>query len=881
MRLVALIGALCCLALPAFAGEIEALAGADIQVGGSPSDPAGMSGGLQPPVYSFGISGGYIPPVLNGGLCGEDDSLTGNGGGATFANGTFTQASGGGNSYIGQLLTRAGNAAYFPGSFMYAVGGTSSYALIGRLNSTRRDLGTGNATSGTITLVSGQYVFTTGGTVTAGFGLGATLTGTGVTGQNIVITSMKSTPLNCGGVACTGDGTATAGQTYAVSNPNAVVIASGQVIGETPNPGFATSAFGNDKNWNTANTGQYTVLNDPGCNLVIVASGGQNDPTDTIAVGLTLGNLASVLDALGPNGGTVNGVPLSGANKMVLLSTGRPGGIGFDQGETHVIAATVTVTHHGSSVFHSSDCGGNSPTPIVVANYPSAGTNTVFAKVGSAPAAGQYSVSATGVYTFNAADAGLTAAFNYCYFANAIGPTQIGDIRGWDMSSASDYVGVKSATDYHIPGALFGRPWVSSWDSYAALADPAQTALGYNIPGYLVDGEHPATQGEGPIATAGAAAINALLTTPQFTVSGWNTRHVNRTNGIITTYTGTLPGVMVAQIAALHTAFPAGGHFEICSLITCGVDNGSGVLTTNGVTTIGNGGGSVTGASGTINYATGAYSVTFATTAPATNNFITAYMDPIETVGGVRIPTGNLISNEQFDFTLPGGNGTAFAAGTLSTFGASCNASGSGTSASNFVPTDWTLTGSAAINTALTGTPTLVSTCGYGTDPNGKPAFFITLYGQMAASGGITVSQVLTSATSFINAAGTPDLVRGHLKIVYDKGPGGHLYGVASPIVKQANTVSAAGSMFGIPCPTTNCTALNGQAADNASLLVSYTDNDAPRTLDLWSNPAPANNDAGGTLTGSSLSAIISLIPANPIDMKVWLESAEMQVTGK
>lgn len=820
----------------------------------------------------------YTPPTLNGGLCGLDDSLTGNGGAALWQNGTWIAGSGGGNSYLGSTPTLANNAVYLPASFQYSVGGTSSWALVGRFNSLRRDPGTAATTAGTITQISGVWVLTTATSTTAGFGLNETLTGTGVTGQSIVITEMKdANAAGCGSAACTGDGSATAGQTYAVSNPNAVTISSAEAIGVTPNPGFATSAFGNDKEWNANGTGEYTISANPNCNLVIIASGGQNDPTIAgNSTALTLGRLANVLDALGPNGGTVNGQALSGANKRVLLSTGRPGGIGFDQSETHTIAATVTVVHNGAGVFHSSDCNGASPTPVVAANYPSAGTNALFTKVGSAPAAGQYSVSATGVYTFNAADAGFVGLFNYCYFANPVSVTAIGDIRGWDMSSASDYVGAATATDYHMPGALYQRPWVTSWDSYATIADPAQTANAYNIPGTLVDGEHPSTLGELPMATAAAAAINSLITTPQFKVSGWNTRKVNRTNGILTTYTGTLPGVMVAQIAALHTASPSGGQFELCSHLTCAVDNGAGVLASNGVTT-----GPTSAATGTINYATGAYSVTF-TGIPTTNDYIIAYMDPIETVSGVRIPTANLTSNEQFDYTIPNGNGTAMSAGTLSNFGASCNASGSGTSASNFVPTDWTLTGSAALNTALTGTPTLLATCGYGTDPNGKPAFFVTLYGLVPVAGAFTVASSLVSPASFINAAGaTPDLVRAHLKVVVDKGPGGHLYGLATQQVKQANTVSLAGSVAHVPCPTTNCTILSGTAGDNANALVSYTDTDAGRTFDYWTLPAPANNDAGGTLSGSSMTITINITSGAPIDMKVWLESAEQEITGK
>lgn len=72
MRLVALIGALCCLAFPALAD--------DVQVGGSPSDPAGTIGGLQPPVYSFGA--GVTPPHV--GFIATREGINNNTSGAVF-----------------------------------------------------------------------------------------------------------------------------------------------------------------------------------------------------------------------------------------------------------------------------------------------------------------------------------------------------------------------------------------------------------------------------------------------------------------------------------------------------------------------------------------------------------------------------------------------------------------------------------------------------------------------------------------------------------------------------------------------------------------------------------------------------------------------------
>ena len=853
----------------------------------------------QPSIYvPGGGSPAYVAPVVNGLMAATGDSYIGNGGGAAWATGTFSVSVGNSASYLGDLLPMANNRILTDASWGYGVGAQTSLGVLDRFNSARRDLGTAAASSATI--ASGSLTTLTINTATvATFGPQVPLTGAGVTGQGIAIVNQVS-------------GTAGGAGVYTITNPNSVTITNA-TIGTTQNPAYAVTASGNDPTFSINSTGMYSVLSDP-ANIVFL-NNATNDfgATNSITVANSITNVGAELDALGPNGATINGVFVPGANKLVVMGSAHPRGVAISKSELHTIAASVTPSYApdaGAGTWSSDTCNGGLDDPVVVANYAagavSNGVNTVFTKAGTSAAQpasqGTYNVTSAGVYWFNATDValGLKVALNYCFTDNyqqtGAGLTAILDLHNWMISSAADFVANCtdcSGTDYGKPGALYNRPWVKSADTWAAMLDPATGASGnhsyLNLPGTSAEGLHNDSYGSFLNAQVEAAALATLVpsSTPAFAYPAYNDFFVAKSAGTAATLSGTLPGVMATQIGAIHTAYPSGGQFEVCYLLLCAVDNGSGVLASNGVPEPDTASGSLTGVTGTINYSTGAWSITFSggSTKPPANARIIAYGDPIETVGGVQIKAGNLVTNGQLDYA----NVTAIGSGgTLSTItGAQCNTANLGLSTSNYVPQGWTLAGNSNDQTALAA-GTLVMKCGYGTAPDGNPGFWISLVGATGASTAISLAQNVSGPTTFINSA-TPDITRAYARLTYVVGPSGHLYGAHAPQIKINNTVSTAGNVDGTPCPATNCTIISGQAI-SYSPTVSLSKLDLQQygqtamSRDLVTASANSNNDVGGnTLATSGINIPLSpIVGANePVDALLWIQNVAERVTPK
>lgn len=115
MRRVALIGALCSLAGSAVAA----------QVGGSPSDPAGTIGGLQPPVYSYGAGGSGPPPLSNSQVMFVGDSRTAFGE-SIARSGSFNLSRLFANGYSGWYNNAIGWKLTDTPSGMYGIASTTS-----------------------------------------------------------------------------------------------------------------------------------------------------------------------------------------------------------------------------------------------------------------------------------------------------------------------------------------------------------------------------------------------------------------------------------------------------------------------------------------------------------------------------------------------------------------------------------------------------------------------------------------------------------------------------------------------------------------------------------------------------------------------------------
>jgi hypothetical protein len=429
------------------------------------------------------------------------------------------------------------------------------------------------------------------------------------------------------------------------------------------------------------------------------------------------------------------------------------------------------------------------------------------------------------------------------------------------------------------------------------MLDPATGPTGtkqyLNVQGSSFEGLHNDSYGAYLNSVVEAAALATIVpgSTPAFAYPSYQNRFVAKSAGTASSYSGTLTGVMVAQIAAIHSTFPSGGQFEICYLLLCAVDNGSGVLVSNGVPEPDTVGGSLTGAAGTIDYITGAWTIAYngGSGKPPINSRIIAYGEPIETAAGGRIKTGNLLENGQMDYAniaalTPTG-------GTLSTIAsAGCNTANLGSPNSNYVPAGWTLAGNSNDQTALAA-GTLVLTCGYGIAPDGNPGFFVSVVGNTGASTSLTLAQNVSSSASFVSSGDigvAPDITRASIRMSYVVGPSGHLYGARSPSYKQSNTVSNLGPVLGTQCPTTNCSIMAGVASGySGTVSLSKLDlqqyGGTAHSLDLVTPPANADNDVEpNILVTSGVSATFSGIGGStPMDYRVWFQNAAERITTK
>ena len=736
----------------------------------------------------------FTPPVLQGCWKGVGDSEISNSEAGAWVASTYSATTGGGDGYLGQVAARTGNRILFDQRYNYGVGNSSTLATEYRLNSNRFDTGAASLTA-TIDNGSGSA-----GTILTA----SAATVTGLRPNSVVSGGSAGTTVGVNGTASSEGTTVQAQGTYLGVNPSQLVASS--TIAATANPAFAQTAFGADAKWSFSSTGQFSPLADT-CNGAIVLTG-TNDPS--VGGGLTetqgMAAYATMLDALGQKGGTINGTPVSAANNYVIAVDMLPRGIGFAQGETHLQnSTTYQVTNH--TTFESDDCDGNIVPHVIAPNYlvtagvgsASNGTNTLLTKVASLPNDGQYTLNTgTGTYTFSAnlAVVAPTLEFQYCYTASGrtgAGLAWLLDLHSWLNSSLASFTPTGGGAV--LPGALYKRPWVKAAACWNAVAGPTAATTGLNAAGMMDGGGvsgglHPATHGS---AVCGQAIANAIDTVApagsKFAYPTSNNFYIIKGNAVLTNFrsascgspcaSAPLPTNMIPQLANME----AGGIFQVCYQQACyvaGAASGDqGTFTGNGLSSTT---GSITasGSGGCINYkagptcngstAAGAYQLPAFSAAITVNGLVIAYGDPPFSGAGSKIG-GNLLVNGQLDWFVPASAGGA---GTLTNLaGASCNTANSGASNSNFVPANWVLTGDAGTQTAL-GAGTLVMTCGYGTAPDGNPGFFVTEYGLTAATVALNFTSSLNSPAAFINPA-TPDIMRAYTRITVVAGPGGRL----------------------------------------------------------------------------------------------------------
>lgn len=295
------------------------------------------------------------------------------------------------------------------------------------------------------------------------------------------------------------------GYNYGVnsSTSRALEVSAGRLssasIAGSGNPANADTGAAADALFNTAALGDYSPVGHP-ANLMFFL-GLINDRLYAY-FGAT-----SAANALGTMQSAARCFDQLGAAGKVIFAGETPLGKSTFWSEKKTIAAnSVTATNTTGFVD-----GSAFPTPVAAVIT---AANTVLTKVASAPGVGQYSVSAGGVYTFNA---GLSGDVFLTYASGSASQTTVfmQDVNEWLQSaSASPFVAPTSGNSYAIAGAKFGRSYLYYVDSWAALRDGATGDLKN---GYSSDGLHP---GHAASTALGAAFRTAFLTAyPALTTS--------------------------------------------------------------------------------------------------------------------------------------------------------------------------------------------------------------------------------------------------------------------------------------------------------------------------------------------------------------------------
>ena len=402
-------------------------------------------------------------------------------------------------------------------------------------------------------------------------------------GDYIVIQTYLDSPANpptlvktATGTGCTSSGSGTCTITVGDLSGNAVNFVAGTapsgtvVVTSTPsltswqsNP--VTLYYGSAQIGQTVtdiqnfsvSDGVNSVATDPA--PVVFFMTGVNDGNMTFTTGdpQPLINLAAILDGFGP----------TQANKIVIIGDEDPTGLAeswsnaqattnadpevgqIGTGCPGACTSPYTYTvHNGANYFATQQvayapCGtvsGNSASQVYLcgtagtASAPfsagaSDGTNLINCTTGTAdapngtatctPSAGQYSVSSSGVYTFNSADVGKKIAIFYSWkdLSYVTAPSSVTRIRDWVNSSTcgsfqptTGYTG--NGPIYPISGALCNRPWVHVAPTWEANIDTTiagncgPSTLCTPVALHQVDGLH-----ENPYG--GALVANALLQT--------------------------------------------------------------------------------------------------------------------------------------------------------------------------------------------------------------------------------------------------------------------------------------------------------------------------------------------------------------------------------
>lgn len=727
------------------------------------TDAKGAQATLGPFAITVVAAGGTATPwTLNGKMVALGDSRTQLGGGVGGASGTSSYTLSTAGNYIGHLQYVLDNALLLDQDFQHGVGSSTSESVKDRYASPNTgdpngtaawvagaNTGTGTMAGTTITVASGAISLKVGNTARVGSYKVTFSSATAFT-----VTRPDGTTLTTGTISATSGQTAVFGPTSPASYPMADFEIAGKItqgatafatgdsftlaVAAPINPAFNLTGNAGDIVWDSPNVGGTTATTSAADLAILFISrldssylNGSYTPT---GMARSLANLAGIVDGL------------IAAGKKVVLVNETPAGVGYAPGigavptiaEVPAAAKISGATIQAAQAAYFYQDGADAGLGSGVYNT---ANDTWYTKVASNPAVGQYTVSSAGLYTFNASDTIIsgsttTALLSYFIALDATG-TALPIINAW--CNSSDAVFSYGSTSYGLPGAKYGRSAsLEVADVWGALLDPvASAALG--VPtvkvGLLDDARHFTPLGGRVAAGAVKAAIARRTTlasrTPAPTRNGfWQ---LATTASTTKTWSGTLPGIMAGTVAKPTT--PGITKIGVNTLLSdFDIADGPGSAT---------GTFSGSGISGTINYQTGAITITLPA-APTAGKPVFVTQD-----------ISNFLANGLFD---PAQGGVALPSGVT----------GSQT------PTGWTMT-TTGFTVGAGGVQIAVDTSKL--DDDGYPMLRLTLSGHANVAGTIVLTSALVQS-AFLALLQQTDNVRTALTTKIDKGANGHLSGI-------------------------------------------------------------------------------------------------------
>lgn len=554
------------------------------------------------------------------------------------------------------------------------------------------------------------------------------------------------------------------------------------------------------------------------------------------------------------------------------------------------------------------------------------GTTVVYV-VGSASGVvtgGAGSVFAGATYGFSAADVtnGTQTFLTYSAAASGYksgsGLNQYLDYAGYFTSTASNYVGAGTGTNWHVPGASF-YPWVHPALTWEASLDPAALLAGFKWPipvlqGNSGNGNHASFTG---VAVYGQAIGAGIATGAASSPAIWNPQPYQslqiykgaggNTSG--TAWHDVLPQSVTGNLSVLGAQFCTSGN--VCA--TAGAGTGQQALTGANVTagciniTAGSscGGSTLQGAwniqwttsqgANTLLYFYGS-AINPRPALPANGQGPNLLINPLmaydacgsgitDTCGGAATAAGGILSGWS--------NGTGFSCGGQG------SGSGVGTLASNVVPQNWTFSGTTGLQTQMTA-GLLTIACSYtASDPAGNPAFVVTVNGYFPSVAAFNIGQtVVISSQDYL--VPLTDKIRVYARYLIAKGQTTqsdgvtHMIGVNSPALSVGlNTPS--GTMYGRPCSSgsllgANCTSNQascqpGDASLGGDTLTDYGLIDGGGTYykeECLSLPVPLYSDAGaGTVSGLAIKLVLPGEANFPVSYTIYIEEFDVHVATK